>query len=189
MVSAFGSGKPAKSERWITRFSRLDRGTLARIGVLAPGKRTSWVVRDPTGAADAIRIELAARQDGLVIAVGNQVQIVRYWYDGALPHGGLRQFFRCPVCERVCRSLYFDGYFGCRVCLELTYPTDSTPAGRVLAVHQIADLKRGLLETRPGSRRWKDLLAQIAQRHAILTADVARVRRDLRRRLKNDYKR
>jgi hypothetical protein len=198
MVSAFGSGKPAKSERWITVFPRFDRGNLARLGALDPGKRTQWVVKDPRNPTGALFIELVAAVDRLTIVTGHRVQVVRYHYDSALPHGGLRQFFVCcglevlappRSCERICRTLYFDQHWGCRTCLNLRYPTDSTPASRVLAVHQIADLKRGLLETRPGSRRWKDLLAQIAQRHAILTADVARVRRDLWRRLKNDYRR
>ena len=58
----------------------------------------------------------------------------------------------------------------------------------MLAPHTIADLRRALLKARPGSRRWKELLAQITALHATLTTDVARVRRDLRRRLKNDYK-
>jgi hypothetical protein len=188
MVAAFGSGKPAKSERWITVFPRFDRGTLARLGALQPGKRTQWVLKERQGAAPPVRIELAALPDGLVITTGDLVQVARYHYD-KVPCGSQRQFFRCPVCERVCRTLYLDQRWGCRVCLNLRYWTDSTPASRVLAVHQIANLQRGLLETRPGSRRWKDLLARIAQRHAILTADVARVRRDLRRRLKNDYRR
>jgi hypothetical protein len=137
----------------------------------------------------ALSIELIAAPHGVTIMTGDQVQAVYYHYD-TLPWGGfLRQYFRCPACERVCRTLYFDQHWGCRVCLELTYPVRSDPAGRALAIHQIADLQRSLIKTRPGSRRWKDLLAQIAALHAILTADVARVRRDLRRRLKNDYRR
>jgi hypothetical protein len=189
MVSAFGSGKPAKSERWITLFPRFDRGSLARLGVLQPGKRTEWVVRDPKNPASATHIKLTAAADGLTISSNGQQQVVRSWYDSALPHGGLRQLFWCP-CGRVCRTIYFGGdCFLCRVCLGLRYPTDSTPSGRILAVHKIADLRRNLLRARPGSRRWKTLLAEIARQHAILTADVARVRHDLRRRLKNDYRR
>jgi hypothetical protein len=190
MVGAFGSGKGVKTgDRWLTKFPRLDRGTLARSGALQPGMRTTWVLKAGPGAADAISIQLTALPDGLEFRIGDQVQVAHYWYDSPWPHKSLRQFFRCPACERVCRTLYFDQHWGCRVCLELTYPVRSEPAGRALAIHQIAELQRSLIKARPGSRRWKDLLAQIAALHAILTADVARVRRDLRRRLKNDYRR
>jgi hypothetical protein len=144
------------------------------------------LVRDPTGVAGALSIELTAAADGLTISTSRQQQVVRYWYD-AMPSGELRQFFRCPVCERICRSLYFDGHWGCRTCLKLEYPIKAS--GRVAAAYQIEDLRRSLIKVRPGSPRARRLLAQIAEHHAILSADVARIRRDLRRRLKNDYKR
>jgi hypothetical protein len=178
-----------RTERWITAYPRFDRGALARLGVLDPGSRTSWALKEGPGVANPVHVELAAAADGLEITTGNRVQVVRYWYDSALPHGGLRQFFCCPCCSRICRSLYFDGYWGCRSCLQLRYPIRSAPAGRSLAVHQIADLRRGLLSARPGSRRWHELRAQVTQQYAVLSSDVARIRRDLKRRLANDYKR
>jgi len=199
MVAAFGSGKPVGTDRWLTRFPRLDRVMLARIGALDPGMKTHWSIRGPiaegnekegTGAAAALLIKLAAAPDGLTISTGDEVQVVvRYWYDRALPHGGLRQFFVCPVCGRVARTLFFEYRWACRVCLRLRYPSRSTPAARVLAAHKLADLRRTLVRTRPGSKRWHDLRGRIAMHHKILTDDVARVRRDLRRRLANDYRR
>ena len=133
-------------------------------------------------------IELTAAADGLTIVTGDQTQVTHYWYD-KVPCGSLRQFFRCPSCERVCKRLYFDKHWGCRVCLGLRYPIRSTPADRTLVARQIDDMRRRLIETRPGSPQWRDLLARIAAHYALLTLDVARVRRDLRRRLKNDYRR
>src|SRR5262249_47999137 len=154
MVSAFGSGKRAKNERWITRFPRLDRGALARLGALDPGQRTQWVVKAGTGAAHAVFVELHARVDGLEGVMGDRVQVVHYWYDSALPHGGLRQFLVCPAgCGHARRTLYFDGQLACRSCLGLRYPTDSALSSRMLAPHRIADLRRALLKARPGSRR------------------------------------
>jgi hypothetical protein len=198
MVAAFGSGKPVGIDRWLTRFPRLDRAMLARIGALDPGMKTHWSIRgriaegsekEGTGVAAALTIKLTAAVDGATISIGDQVQIVRYWYDRALPHGGLRQFFVCPDCERVTRTLFFENRWACRVCLGLRYPSRSTPAARVLAVHKLVDLQRTLVRTRPGSRRWHELRARIDVQYKILSADVARVRRDLRRRLKNDYRR
>ena len=189
MVAAFGTGwTPSIDRRWLNTFPRLDRGTLMRSGALQPGMRTRWGVNDPMGVAAALSIELVAAADGLTISTNGQQQVVRYWYD-TVPCGSLRLFFKCPACERSCRSLYFDQHWGCRVCLELTYPVRSTPASRVLAAHQIADLRRSLIKAQPGSPQWRDLLARIAAHHAILSSDVARIRRDLRRRLKNDYPR
>jgi hypothetical protein len=83
--------------------------------------------------------------------------------------------------------LFFDGHWGCRVCLKLEYPT-TTVSGHVVAAYQIRELQRGLIAARPGSQR-KAIFAQIAEQHRILTADVRRIRRDLQRRLKNDYRR
>jgi hypothetical protein len=173
----------------MNRFPRLDRGTLTRAGALQPGQRTRWAVKNPKGVARALSIELTAAPDGLTISTGEQVQVVYYWYDGALPHGGLRQFFRCPACERVCRTLYFDSHWACRVCLKLRYPANSLLAGRAIAVHRVESLQRSLFKARPGSRRWHELRSRIAMHHKILTIDVARIRHDLRRRLKSDYKR
>jgi hypothetical protein len=65
------------------------------------GKSQASEVRQRT--APPIRIELTALPDGLVITTGNLVQVARYHYD-KVPCGSLRQFFRCPVCERLCRS-------------------------------------------------------------------------------------
>jgi hypothetical protein len=200
MVAAFGSGKPVRTDRWLTRFPRLDRAMLARCGALDPGMKTHWSIRGPiaeenekegTGAASALLIKLAAAPDGLTISTGDQVQVVRYWYDRALPHGGLRQFWVCP-CGKVARILFFENRetrWACRVCLRLRYPSRSTPAARVLAVHKLVDPQRTLVRTRPGSRHWHELRARIDVQYKILSADVARVRRDLRRRLKNDYRR
>jgi hypothetical protein len=171
---------------------------LARIGALDPGMKTHWSIRGPiaegsekkgTGVAAALTIKLAAAPDGLTISTGDQVQIVRYWYDRALPHGGLRQFFVCPDCERVTRTLFLEYRWACRFCLRLKYPSRSTPAARVLAAHKLVDLQRTLIRARPGSRKWLDLRARIAAQYSLLTADVAKVRRDLTRRLKNDYRR
>ena len=148
--------------------------------------RTSWLVKARTGAASVRSIELTAAADGLTISTSGRQQVVRYWYD-TMPGGELRQFFRCPVCERICRSLYFDQHWGCRTCLKLEYPIKGS--GRIVAAHRIEDIRRSLIKVRPGSPRARQLLAQIAEYHAILSADVARIRRDLRRRLKKDYKR
>jgi len=186
MVAAFGTGCRRNDHRWLPRFARLDRETLARLGALRLGMRTSWLVRDPLGVAAALCIELTAAADGLTISTSGEHQVVRYWYD-TMQGGELRQFFRCPVCERICRSLYFDQHWGCRTCLKLEYPIKGS--GRIVAAHRIEDLRRRLIKVRPGSARARRLLAQIAEHHAILSADVARIRRDLRRRLKNDYKR
>jgi hypothetical protein len=144
------------------------------------------------GVAAALRVELVAAPDGLTISIGEHQQVVHYWYDTILlrhRRQALRQFFRCPACERVCKRLYYaDGFLGCFTCHRLRYPTQSTPAGRTLAVRQIENLRRNLLRVRPGSPRWKILVAQIAKEHAVLTADVGRIRHDLKRRLKNDYR-
>jgi hypothetical protein len=148
--------------------------------------RTSWLVKARTGVASAQSIELTAAADGLTISTSGQQQVVRYWYD-TMPGGELRQFFRCPVCERICRSLYFDQRWACRTCLKLEYPIKAS--GRIVAAYQIENLRRSLIKVRPGSPRARRLLVQIAEHHAILSADIARIRRDLRRRLKNDYKR
>jgi hypothetical protein len=192
MVAAFGTGWTVKTERWITLYPRLDRGSLARLGVLAPGKRTKWVVRDPKNPTSTSSIELVARQDGLELRTGDRVQVALYYYD-RVPCGSLRQFWRCPSCSRITRSLYYDGSydgsFGCRVCLSLRYVTDGTPSDRILAAHRIAGLRRSLARARPGSAYARRLAVKIGALHKILTADVARIRRDLQRRLKNDYKR
>jgi hypothetical protein len=150
--------------------------------------RTSWVVKTGAGVASALYIELTAAPDGLTITTGDQVQVVRYRYD-AMPNGGLRLFFLCPSCERICWKLYLDdGRWGCWVCLGLKHPS-KVVHGRVMAVYQIESLRRSLARVQPGSLQARRLLAGIAELHAILSADVARVRRDLRRRLKNDYRR
>jgi hypothetical protein len=187
MVAAFGTGCTRNDHRWLTHFPRLDRAILLRSGALQPGMRTEWLVQAGTGAASALSIKLTALPDGLEIKTGDQVQVVTYWYE-TLPWGPLRQAFRCPVCERVCRSLYFDGHWGCRICLRLEYPIRAV-SGRIVAAYQIEDMRRSLIKARPGSPRARHLRTQIVKQHAILTADVARIRRDLRRRLKNDYRR
>jgi hypothetical protein len=187
MTAAFGCGKPAHTNRLIPNFPRLDRATLTRSGALQPGMRTSWVVRDPKGAS-AIHIELAAAPDGLTISTGDQVQVVRYRYD-AMPNGGIKILFLCPSCERICWKLYLDdGRWGCWVCLGLKHPS-KVVHGRVMAVYLIEELRRNLARTQPGSLQARRLRARIVELHAILSSDVARVRRDLRRRLKTDYRR
>jgi hypothetical protein len=185
---AFCSGRHRNDHRWLTRFPRLDRAVLLRSGALQSGMRTEWVLKGGTGVASAVHIACTARQDGLEIRTGDQVQVVTYWYDTLPWRGLLRQFFKCPTCERICRTLFFDRHWGCRVCLELEYPIKAS-SGRVVAAYQIEDMRRSLIKTRPGSQQWKELRARIAALHTILSADVARIRRDLRRRLKNDYRR
>jgi hypothetical protein len=76
----------------------------------------------------------------------------------------------------VTRTLYF-------------YPTNGLMADRTAVVLRLGGLHRSLLKLRPGSRQWNELRARIAAQHAVLTADVARIRSDLRRRLDNDYRR
>jgi hypothetical protein len=187
MVAAFGTTKPRKHDpRWITNYPRLDRRTLARNGALQPGMRTNWRLKGPLGVASSVHIACTALTDGLEITTGDQVQVVRYRYD-TVPCGNLRQFFCCPSCERVCRTLYYDRHWGCRVCVKLIYPSRSP--GRIAVACRIDEMRRSLIGVRPGSQQWKHLLAQITEHHAILSANVARVRRDLRRRLHNDYKR
>ena len=73
------------------------------------------------------------------------------------------------------------------MCLKLEYPSKGT--GRAVAASRIADLQRSLIKARPGSPQWKELRARITAQHSALTADVARIRRDLKRRLAKDYKR
>ena len=51
MVAAFGSGKPVRTDRWLTRFPRLDRAMLARFGALDPGMKTDWLIRGPIAEA------------------------------------------------------------------------------------------------------------------------------------------
>jgi hypothetical protein len=189
MVAAFGTGLVSKRDRrWHVDYPCLDRRTLMRSGALQPGMRTEWALKAGPGVAAALSIELTATANGLTITTGDQQQVVRYWYD-TVPCGSLRLFFRCPSCQRVCKRLHFDKHWGCRVCLGLRYPIRSTPADRTLVARQIEDMRRSLIETRPGSPQWHDLLARIAAHYALLTLDVARVRRDLRRRLKNNYRR
>ena len=173
MVAAFGTGLVSKRDRrWHVDYPCLDRRTLMQSGALRPGARSEWVMKAGPGVATALSVELIAAPDGLTISTGGHQQVVHYWYDTILlrhHRQELRQFFRCPACERVCKRLYYAvGHWGCRTCHRLRYPIQSTPAGRILAVRQIEDLRRNLLRARPGSRRWKIFVAQITKEHAVL---------------------
>jgi hypothetical protein len=154
--------------------------------------RTQWLLKERPGVAAALSVELTALPDGLVLTTGDQVITVPYRYDTMAcryAKGSLRQFLTCPSCASLRRTLYLDaGHWGCRKCLELRYPIRSSPRRAVIA-SQIEDTLRRLIETRPGSREWHELRARIADQHEALVGHVARMRRDLTKRLKRNHKR
>lgn len=108
------------------RISDLRKG-----GLLAPGRRgeLTWNV----GVRPSISIEIFTDGDRLELTYHRRGP-AQEWprvhevlaLDCTGQHfGGVRRWFICPSCDRRCEVLYAGEAFRCRVCLDLSYRSQS----------------------------------------------------------------
>lgn len=91
-----------------------------------PSGSVRWHYRDGTERA-AIEYRMPSGADGVLIRYSKGQQPVEevLRFQTTRPHfGGVRRWFRCPVCGRRAVKLYLpprESRFACRHCHELTY--------------------------------------------------------------------
>lgn len=131
-------GGPGSGNRWRTGARRkcedlldLRISDLSKGGLLSPGRRGNleWTV----GGRPFRSIEIFTREDSLELTY-RRLGPAQEWQrvlevialDSADQHfGGERRWFICPSCNRRCAVLYDGNGFRCRVCLDLSYRSQS----------------------------------------------------------------
>ncbi len=95
-------------------------------------------------------------KDHLRINIGKQAQTAYEIPIEKIPchYGGFRPYFRCPLCERRSRMLYFDGksLLLCRKCLNLSYETQQLRTSRRL--DYMATKVKKLIKEKGGSVKY-----------------------------------
>jgi hypothetical protein len=95
---------------------------------------------------------------------------------------GIRSRFVCPRCEASRDALHWiDGEWGCRGCLDLSYPCRHRQR-YCPAIARRERLRRRLIRARPGSLRARALREQIKRETRVMVAHLERVNTDLAKR-------
>lgn len=146
-MGAIGSGRRLRPEARskCEAVLRLDIRDLRRRGLLQPGQLgsvrarlgRSWSGTDIFVAAQVSSVKLSYPSQGLN---GPEPQpIIEHIAIDTRPQhfGGERKWFVCPECERFCGVLYGRKFFGCRLCQNLAYRSQSLSRGdRALSMAQ-----------------------------------------------------
>jgi hypothetical protein len=138
-MGGYGSGRPSHKQK-IESCKSLDINRFHRKGILATGRRGSWIWSQD--AVEVGRIDYEAQEGCLILKYkvqryGDEWEHVRQSTPVVyLPcrYGGQRPYFQCPGvmsgrhCGRRVAKLFLGGnYFLCRHCYRLAYSSQSEP--------------------------------------------------------------
>jgi hypothetical protein len=138
-MGGYGSGRPGNKQK-IEGCKSLDVNRFHREGILATGRRGSWIWSQD--AVEVGRIDYEAQEGRLILKYkvqryGDEWEHVRQSTPVVyVPchYGGQRPYFQCPGvvsgrhCGRRVAKLFLGGnYFLCRHCYRLAYSSQSEP--------------------------------------------------------------